>query len=269
MKELKKMKESLGQKQKELKILKAKAEKSLKKAPEGSLVLSKSNGVTQYFHKTKSKEKKGKYIPKKEEKLIRGLAQKDYDQKFLKIVDKQIKQIESILKNFPQTDPKDIFSSLSEVRRKWIIPHAISDEEYAKQWGRVKYEGKNYAKEVPIHVTDRGERVRSKSEKMIADKLNTMGIPYRYEYPLYLRTFGTVYPDFTLLDTKKREEIYFEHFGRMSDPEYSEKAVLKIQEYARNGIYLGKNLIVTFETKDVPLDMTMVEKMIMEFLSVE
>lgn len=32
--------------------------------------------------------------------------------------------------------------------------------------------------------------------------------------------------------------------------------------YARNGIVIGKNLIVTFETKNSPLDMSVVEKML-------
>ena len=63
----------------EIKILKKQVEKSLRKVPEGSLVISKSNGVIQYFHKTNATEKKGKYIDKQKIKLISSLAQKDYD----------------------------------------------------------------------------------------------------------------------------------------------------------------------------------------------
>lgn len=52
--------------------------------------------------------------------------------------------------------------------------------------------------------------MRSKSEVIIADLLNKEGIPYRYEFPLYLKEFNTVYPDFTILNVRKRKEIYWE-----------------------------------------------------------
>ena len=108
--------------------------------------------------------------------------------------------------------------------------------------------------------------MRSKSEKMLADKLFAMGIPYRYEYPVQLKGYGTVYPDFTLLNVRKRKEFYLEHFGIMDDPEYSEKAIKKLEDYAKNKIYIGKNLLVTFETRHKPLEMKVVEQMIKEFI---
>lgn len=56
----------------------------------------------------------------------------------------------------------------------------------------------------PIRETD--ERVRSKSEVIIADILNQEGIPYRYECPLQLKGWGKVYPDFTVLSERERPE---------------------------------------------------------------
>lgn len=41
----------------------------------------------------------------------------------------------------------------------------------------------------------------------------------------------------------------------MDQPEYCEKALLRIQELALHGIVLGRNLLVTFESSAVPLDM--------------
>lgn len=52
----------------------------------------------------------------------------------------------------------------------------------------------------------------------------------------------------------------------MDDPEYSEKAIKKLEDYAKNGIYIGKNLLVTFETRHKPLEMKVVEQMIKEFI---
>ena len=47
-----KIKQILTNELKEVELLKKQVERSLKKAPEGNLVISKSNGVIQYFHKT-------------------------------------------------------------------------------------------------------------------------------------------------------------------------------------------------------------------------
>lgn len=266
MKEFKFIKQIVTKKLQELDQLKLKVERSLKKAPEGSLVLSKSNGTVQYFHKTSNKQKKGRYIKKIDQKQITALAQKDYDQRLLKEVEKQTNQLTRILKNLPEEDLSRIYDSLSEPRKTFVTPHIILKEKYIEQWLQKEYRGKVMSEETPFYVTNRGEKVRSKSEKIIADKLFSMGIPYRYEYPIRLKNFGIVYPDFTLLNMNTRKEVYFEHFGMMDHSDYRQKAFLKLQEYARNGIYPGKNLLVTFETLQVPLDMNVVEKMLRELV---
>lgn len=103
-------------------------------------------------------------------------------------------------------------------------------------------------------VTERGERVRSKSEKIIADKLFALGIPYRYEYPLVLAGNVKVYPDFTILKMPEREEVYLEHFGMMDDIDYVDSAMYKLSTYEKNKIYLGVNLFITHENSRSPLN---------------
>lgn len=260
------MKEQLKEKAKAMEKLISEAEKSLKKAPKGSLVLSKSNGVTQYYHKTEGTQKKGKYISSKNKKIIATLAQKDYDLNFLELIKKQKKQIDKAIKLLPDIDLTIVYSKLSEGRKKYVKPYVLSDEQYVEQWSGVQYTGKDFFDDMPVIMTEHGERVRSKSEKILADKFFAMGIPYRYEYPVQLKGYGTVYPDFTLLNVRERKEFYLEHFGMMDDPEYSEKAIKKLEDYAKNGIYIGKNLLVTLETRHKPLDMKVVEQMIKEFI---
>lgn len=103
---------------------------------------------------------------------------------------------------------------------------------------------------------------KPKTERSIADFLYKNNIPYKYEYPLYLKGFGTVYPDFTILSKKKRKLIYWEHDGKMDDPEYAIGAIKKIQTYENNGITLGDNLIVTFETSKTVLNTSSLERII-------
>ena len=57
-----------------------------------------------------------------------------------------------------------------------------------------------------------------------------------------------------------------EHFGMMDNPEYCNKAIKKLEDYAKNGIYQGKNLLVTYETSQYPLNMKVVENMLREFV---
>ena len=104
--------------------------------------------------------------------------------------------------------------------------------------------------------------MRSKSELIIADMLNKAGVPYKYEYPLRLNGMGKIYPDFTVLNIKKREEIFWEHFGMMDDPTYVEAAIKKILTYEQNGIFPGENLICIYETRKNPINQKVVNSLI-------
>ena len=97
MKEMEKTRSACLKRLEELTQLQKRVEKSLRKAPEGTLILSGTNGTTQYYQKTQNTEKKGRYIKKKERRLIAALAQKDYDLKFLKALEKQKSQLDKIL----------------------------------------------------------------------------------------------------------------------------------------------------------------------------
>ena len=110
--------------------------------------------------------------------------------------------------------------------------------------------------------TEKDEKVRSKSEKIIADKLNLMGIPYIYELPLHLDGLGYIKPDFTALNPDTREECIWEHFGMRENPEYASKAMNKLNVYARNGYTVGDNLIITMEGQSQPLNTRNLDKVI-------
>ena len=263
MKEMNMIREICAKKLWELEKLQAVAEQSLKKAPAGTLMLSSSNGSVQYYRKTENGKE---YIGKKKKRLLAALAQKDYDRAFCRAAEKERRQLEKIMELLQDSKIEEIFDKLPEPRKALVQPRLLSDERYAEQWQKEEYVGNEYPGEFQIYTTERGEKVRSKSEKILADKLFSMGIPYRYEYPLRLKGYGTVYPDFTLLKVSTREEVYLEHFGMMDDAQYSQKAIAQLQAYARNNIYPGKNLLLTFETSQTAPDMKIVETMLQEFI---
>lgn len=247
------MKMKLKAREKELLKLKKEKEKALENVPEGNLRISCRGNYIRYYHKRDSKDKSGIYMPERMHDLARLLAQKEYDQEILQVVEKELRAIKKCLLNYPELVAESIYEKLHKGRQKLVKPIWETDEQYAKWWETVQYRGKEIDESVPELYTAKNERVRSKSEVLIADLLNRMNIPYRYEAPIYLKGVGRIYPDFTLLNVKKRKELYWEHLGMMDDPVYVEMALQRIAKYEQNKIFPGDKLIITCETKALPL----------------
>ena len=257
---MKKIESRLQEELIQLKQIAEKAEKRLKNAPEGSLRVRNWNGRTEFYYKNdsadneKERRSNGRYLKKQEECLAKELIQKDYDMAVVRRAKVRIKAIEKFLEAYEKTSLQELYRNISQGRKKLLEEAILSDEEYAKSWQEVMYEGKKFVDDEVEIITERGERVRSKSEKIIADKLYALGIPYRYEYPLVLSGNVRVYPDFTILKLPEREEVYLEHFGRMDDEEYVDSVMYKLSTYEKNRIYLGVNLFITQETSKNPLN---------------
>ena len=146
----------------------------------------------------------------------------------------------------------------------------MRENAFAAEWSAIPYKGKDFAPDQPEHFTMRGERVRSKSEMIIADTLTRLKIPYKYEYPIDIVNLSnipcTFFPDFLCLNQKTRKEFFWEHFGMMDDPEYAAAAARKLRIYEKNSIFPGKNLIITMETSDLPINAKQVEKIALQYL---
>ena len=156
----------------------------------------------------------------------------------------------------------EIYSEYPEEIRNFVVPLECSDEDFVNKWLEEKYVGKQIPETTATFTTNKGEQVRSKSELNIANALAAKGIPYKYECPLTLKGGNTIYPDFTVLNVKKRRVIYWEHRGMMDDRGYSRDAVERVKDMNRNGIILGKNLIITEETGNCPLNTTEIDAVI-------
>ena len=146
-----------------------------------------------------------------------------------------------------------------------VTPVREPDEEFIALWRKHPYTGKPFEINAPEYYTASGVRVRSKSEVIIADALDHAGVPYRYEYPTSVKGWGTLYPDFTCLNSRDRKEIIWEHFGLMGDTDYTENALQKIAHYTASGYILGKKLIVTFESGTTPLSVKQMQGYIKAF----
>lgn len=253
--------------------------KSYEKAPQGRIRISQNGGYPEYYLVTERGSLRGKYLPHSQKTLTRQLAQKDYDARLIKLLQKEISSLQNYMKQTCNGRAiPELYDSLCSARRSLITPAILTNEQYAARWQDVSWTGRPFASDAPYICTARGERVRSKSEVIIADTLFRYNIPYRYEFPITLkrinpddirRDFGssiTLYPDFLCLNTRTRTEFYWEHFGLMDDPAYSNNAAGKLRLYTENGILAGRNLIITMETQTEPPSIKALEKLIEEFL---
>ena len=96
--------------------------------------------------------------------------------------------------------------------------------------------------------------MRSKSEVLIANTLDELGIPYRYEAPLSLKNGKIIHPDFTILRVRSRKACYFEHCGRMDDSDYLHRFMKREQQYIINGFIPGRDVFMSFESATDPLN---------------
>ena len=263
MEDIKKM---LKKRQEQLLKLKKEKERALMNAPEGMLRVCRHGNRVQYYLRKDPKDFSGVYIRGKDVSLAQKLAQKDYDKKILNTVEKELNAIDKYFMGYPEINAEQVYDKLHQDRKKLIKPIQLPEDEFVEKWRSVKYDGKVFRDGGPEIYTAREERVRSKSELIIADMLNNENIPYRYECPIHLANIGTVYPDFTVLNVRLRKEFYWEHMGMMDEPEYVEKALQKIACYEQTGIFPGESLILTYETKLSPINPKIVNLMIQKYL---
>ena len=217
---------------------------------------SKTNGNRyEYYHVTK-KDPRGKYIKKSEHAFAHALAQQEYSKQILNVIEQQKESIGTIASLVSGKELSDVYNNMSPARKAMVSPYYLSDEDYVAQWQAVEYEPMHKWNDSDSFLTDRGETVRSKSELIIANKLFSMGIPYRYEYPIKDLSGNIVCrPDFTALNVNLRREIFIEHFGLMDDAKYRDVFMKKMNTYPSYGIYSGYNFIAFFEDSSHPLNM--------------
>lgn len=250
------------------------AEQDIKVAPPGTLRTSKDPHRVQYYWRTDAKDTRGVYIKKSDLAIAQQLAQKQYAEKLLLKVNKHKKVLQQCVTIDEMEDILNEYEKSTMERQQLICPYVLPEEQFVLQWKEQKNKGmKKLSQQEQIDleegtaiITEGGECVRSKSEKILADKLYINQIPYVYECPLYLAGYGQIRPDFTVLNKRTRKEYYWEHLGMMDDPEYVGKTIMKIETYQKNNIFVGDNLLLTYETLEHPLNIRIVEGIINKYL---
>ena len=254
----------LLQEQKHLQEIADKARMGMSVEPEGHLRISRDKNKPRYYQCIDGNNEI--YIPRSNKELPKLLAQRTYNRTVLKKVEARLKQIGKILQDYTDDEIEKIYTSMHKERQLLVTPIEPTWNQLLMKWYEEEYQGKEFKEGTPLILTEKGERVRSKSEKILADYFYRNNIPYKYEKPLYLKGYGIVYPDFTLLSKKTYQEIYWEHEGMMDKQDYARAAVRKIELYQLNNIYPGEQLIMTFETEQSLLNSRLMEKLTEKYL---
>ena len=270
---------------KRLEIISQNIDAFLCQAPDGCLKWQNKKGKTYYYHQHKERELEGnkhseelklkkskwkrKYITKENVSVAKLLAKKQYYIALKSVIKSRIKALKTFMKYYPNREIDAVYEELSEERKRLIDPIEPTLKDIVKKWNEEFYERNKTFPENLRYETEQGDIVRSKSEVIIANILyqHRKDILYKYEKPLEVIENGrkkTVYPDFTIMNVNTGKVVYWEHAGLMDDAVYVNDFVRKMNLYMTNGLMIGKDVVVSFETASVPLDINVVKKLIKE-----
>lgn len=219
--------------------------------PEGSIRVKHKAGTFHYL--CYQGDKTIKYLRKNDSETIKNLIQKKYLKLVQKAAKQEVKALSKAIELYPKTRMERVYEELPSELKEHALPIIPDDDQFAAKWQAEPFKPKPFRKDAPKLYTLKGERVRSKSEVIIADRLFAKGIPYKYECPLRVGN-GIIHPDFTILRMSDRKVVYYEHCGKMTDPEYTKDIPERANKYARIGIFQGDRLFYTFESAECPLD---------------
>lgn len=236
--------------------------KNISAPTEGKLRGVKHGNKFQFYLITSKEKPNGTYIRKKDMYLAKRIAQKEYDQEVVALLSKQLTAIDKLLPYFSPDKLSFLYNKLSPARQTIVSPVTLPDQDYIKQWLSQTFPEKTAFAESKTHITSFGLPVRSKSEELIAETLHRNNIPFFYEYPFETTDQGIFYPDFYCLNISTRQTFYWEHFGLMDDPDYAISTVKKLFAFQQKGYFPGKNLIITMESSQNPINTRQIQKVI-------
>ena len=235
-------------------------ESQLQTLPDGKLTYSQTGKYTKWYQSTSQGRT---YIPKSNRSFAEQLALKTYLMHLLNVYIAELKNLKHYLDHHIPSSTEQSFLS-NPVFQELLAPYFKPLSDDLNNWVKDSYPTNPYPYKHSPLTSPSGHNVRSKSELLIAMTLYTNKIPFRYECALQLGEV-TIYPDFTIRHPKTGEYFYYEHFGMADDPKYSSKIGERIQRYISNGIIPGINLIISFETKDHPLDPILLEETVHKY----
>lgn len=224
----------------ELKILR----EEYRACPKGDVYIRKRNGH-EYFHERLRDEERP--ISRNKERVFKLIRKR--------VIENEIRCREIFCHHMDKAMTCIDKDLEKESRRKYSLtlkriyssekPPATALDKAAEEWRSGNYVTNPRKPELKKYSAAGGIMVRSKSEKIIADRLWAHGVKFRYEAQ-FLIEGREFYPDFTIR-LKDGKLIIWEHFGLLDNNEYADNASRKLDLFRRAGYKQHTNLICTDE----------------------
>ncbi len=259
-------------------------EKFISTLPSGKLISRKQNGSYYYSkklfaeslptqnaesilpHKNNRQKCTEIYLSKDSEE-VKVLAKGEYAVRRLKDAKHELNAVKQYLKILEGTPSAEDFLEKHPGIKELIVPSLKNSKEELEKWRTMDYYKNPYRPEglkVPTIIPNL--KVRSKSEADIISRLVHFGVPFHYEEGFFVGGKWR-YPDITCKSlSSPYEKFYWEHLGGLSNFMYFEENIKKLKEFYSCGLIPWKNLIITTETDDKPLDINWVDEIIKYYL---
>lgn len=196
------------------------ARNEIDRLPKGRLRCTNCRGTEQFYVD-------GKYISRNKSEIVKGVAQREYLEQTIPVMEERLSLLYGLRENYASHELENQYNKVCPARKGIIVPIFEPVEEKVKHFLEEEYEPGIFEETNNSEFyTEKGERVRSKSELLIAEHLNRYGIPYRYEKPLELKDRCRIVicrPDFTTMNKRTSRLFIYEHLGRMDDTDYVAK----------------------------------------------
>lgn len=192
------------------------------------------------------------YIPSRNKALVESLSQKEY----LEFCMEAHEELKLILENY-----RDCLecsrAEIEEMMRgdqagRIILPEGGPfREEEVERWAH-SHVTRDPDRAANIQVKGvKDLSVATRADALIAEALFQAAIPFHYAAPFPGQE--DFYPDFTALDKGRMKVWYWEHLGRLDDPEQVTKALERLKTCFSHCLYPWNALIVSAESADHPL----------------
>lgn len=229
--------------------------------PEGKLICSRNGNRYKWYN---SLDHNTIYLPKSEAHQAEILAQKQYIIARINDLSKEAKALKAYSRALKTNQSEtDKFLSNPEYVRL-ISRQKTSFSKDIVNWLSEEYQQNPKHPENLKHSSLSGNTLRSKSEAFIDIALYSHNVPYRYEAALTLNG-QTIYPDFTILHPITNKIYYWEHYGMLSNNNYRQEYLYKLNLYTSNNIIPSINLITTYETDEYPFTLIDAERIIHQY----
>ena len=232
----------------------ARIDKELYQLPESNLTLNHKRGKTYFIENSHA----GRRGINDDMDHVYLLARKRYLKLLRRQIDSSLKSRGSECRTSGQVAER-LDTLLDEYVRADLDISRITLTPSQYKWMHGNYKSNGSYRENLQYLTNSGVRVRSKSERTIADRLSYYAIPYRYESEIEIDVsslqgirgtrmgkYKAYHPDF-LIKLSSGKHVIWEHLGLIDLEDYRESSFEKLFVYRQVGLVSEQYMITTYE----------------------